>query len=151
MANAANLDTDKASWTIKSVPVETRKLAVAAATRAGESMGVWIERAVRTQSAIEAGDRILPPLPTSRTSRMPAVVPAPVVLDMGALAGLADLMQAAEALAEAAEVPVPKATARHALALVTAQLRAARGLPEKRRRQTSIENGQTIDGEGVQP
>ena len=56
---------------------------------------------------------------------------------------LADLMQAAQALAAAAGVPMPKATARHALALVTAQLRAARGLPAKQPRQTRHENGQT--------
>ena len=55
-------------------------------------------------------------------------------------------MDAARTIAAAAEVPIPKATARHALALMQAQLRAARGLPPLAPRQTRPKNGQTIDG-----
>lgn len=146
MANEENPDADKASWTVKSVPVETRKLAVACATKQGETMAEWLGRAVRNQANLEAGERILPPLP-----RQTASLPVPVLGSAGPvdLEVLADLMQAAQAVAAAADVAIPKATARHALALVTAQLRAARGLPPKTRRQTSPENGQTIEAQGT--
>lgn len=52
----------------------------------------------------------MPPAPRP-LARVPALARAPVVVDAGALAGLADLMQAAEALAQSADVPVPKARA----------------------------------------
>ena len=44
MAEQANLEEDKASWTIKSVPVETRKLAVACAAKQGQTMAEWLAR-----------------------------------------------------------------------------------------------------------
>ena len=46
LATQAN---DKAPWTIKSVPVETRKLAVASATKQGVTMAEWLAR-FRAQS-----------------------------------------------------------------------------------------------------
>jgi len=143
VADQENPD-DKAAWTIKSVPVATRKLAVACAGRADVTMAEWLDRAVRNQANLEAGERVLPPAPRPAAG-LPAVVPGPAVLvDLG---GLADLMHAAHEVAEAAGVPMPKVTARHALALATAQLRAARGLPPTRPRQTGRRNGQTIEGE----
>jgi len=141
MVEQANLEEDKASWTIKSVPVETRKLAVACAAKQGQTMAEWLAKAVRTQANLEAGERVLPPAPRPGDA-LAAWAPVPSVIGLG---GLADLMQAAREIAEAAGVPIPKATARHALALTTAQLRAARGLPPK---QTRPRNGQTIDDEG---
>jgi hypothetical protein len=140
----ADEESDKAAWTIKSVPIETRKLAVACATKQGDTMAAWLVKAVRNQANLEAGERVLPPanqvnLPAVR---LPALTDPAVTVDMGELA---ELMQAAQAVAQAAGVPIPKATARHAIALTTAQLRAARGLPPKRPRQTSHENGQTIE------
>lgn len=142
MANEENPDGDKASWTVKSVSVETRKLAVACAAKQGQTMAEWLARAVRNQANLEAGERVMPP--AARRAGVDLVhVPGPALaMDLGELA---DLMQATQAVAEAAGVPIAKATARHALALVTAQLRAARGLPPKRQRQTSPETGQTID------
>jgi hypothetical protein len=107
-------------------------------------MAEWLNRAVHTQAKLEAGERVLPPAPRPAAS-VPAVVSYPAApVDFGELA---ELMQAAQAVAEAAGVPIPKATARHALALTTAQLRAARGLPPLRPRQTDRKNGQTIEGE----
>ena len=53
MAEQANLEEDKASWTIKSVPVETRKLAVACAAKQGQTMAEWLAKAVRTQANLE--------------------------------------------------------------------------------------------------
>ena len=114
-------------------------------------MAEWLERAVRNQANLEAGERILPPAP--RPAPVPALAPpsGAALSDAPDIGELADLMQAAQALAAAADVPMPKATARHALALVTAQLRAARGLPPKQPRQTRHENGQTSLIEGKLP
>jgi hypothetical protein len=61
------------------------------------------------------------------------------------LGELAALMEQARALAAYAELPIPKAAVRHALALMTAQLRAARGLPPLAPRQTKPKNGQTVE------
>lgn len=146
MANQENPEADRAAWTIKSVPVETRKLAVACATKQGVTMAEWLDRAVRNQATLEAGERVLPPVP--RAASVPALArPLQPVQHVG-LGELAGLMQAAQAVAAAAGVAIPKATARHALALTTAQLRSARGLPPK---QTRTRHGQTIDGETSLP
>jgi hypothetical protein len=45
--------TPLAHWQIKSVPVEIRKLAAACAARRGETMAVWVARAVRIQAMLE--------------------------------------------------------------------------------------------------
>lgn len=144
MADGENHSDDKAAWTIKSVSVETRKLAVACASKQDMTMAEWLDRAVRNQANLEAGERILPPAP--RPAGLPAPVPlgSMAAVDMGELA---DLMMAVQAVAKAADVPIAKATAKHALALMTGQLRAARGLPPLARRQTQPKNGQTITGE----
>ena len=79
MADEANEDADKASWTIKSVPVETRKLAVACASRAGETMAEWLVKAVRNQADIEAANassRRLDPPPACWPGR-PMLCPRP--------------------------------------------------------------------------
>lgn len=148
MENEANPETDKAAWTIKSVPVETRKLAVACATKAGQTMAEWIASAVQDRANREAGNRIIPPLavPGAGRALVPIAGPAAPLVPVD-MAGLAGMLGAVQAMATAAEVPIPKATARHAVALVTAQLRAARGLPEKAPRQTRPKNGQTVNGE----
>jgi len=111
MAEQANLEEDKASWTIKSVPVETRKLAVACAANQGQTMAEWLAKAVRTQANLEAGERVLPPAPRPGDA-LAAWAPVPSIIGLG---GLADLMQAAREIAEAGRGADPKATARHAL------------------------------------
>ena len=146
MANRENQDSDKAAWTIKSMDVETRKLAVACAAKAGEQMATWLERAVRNQAKLEAGQRVFPPArPNSPTTTTPAIYepPAPE------LGGLAALMEQARALAGQTEVPISKTAVKHALALMTAQLRAARGLPPLAPRKTKPKNGQTIRQDGT--
>lgn len=145
MATKANPEADKASWTIKSMPVETRKLAVACATKTGEQMAAWLDRAVRTQASLEAGERVLPP---ARQSQAVATLPAVYALQAPELSELAALMEQARALAAAADLPIPKTTARHALALMAGQLRAARGLPPLAPRQTKSKNGQTVAEDG---
>lgn len=149
MANEENHD-DKASWTIKSMPVESRKLAVAAAARAGESMATWLDRAVRTQVKIEAGqEREQPPQPGQAGKRATgSTIP---ILSGAELEGLASLIGQTLALAEQAGEPVPKARAKETLALVAAQVRAARGLPPPKPRKPPERkprlNGPTIEQE----
>jgi hypothetical protein len=63
---------------------------------------------------------------------------------------LADLMRATQAMAQAADMPIAKTVARHAMALVNAQLREARDLPAKLPRQTRPGNGQTIEAGGAE-
>jgi len=103
-----------APWTIKSVPTQTRLAVIAAARKEGLTTGQWLERRVAEWLADGS--------------------PTPVVAPSGApsphnLAELAQAMDAARALAEAAGVKVPPAMAREGLALVRQATRAARGLP----------------------
>ena len=157
MADQENQDSEgdggKAAWTIKSVPVETRKLAVACAAKTGEPMAVWIDRAVRNQANLEAGTRVIPPMtiPVTGQGRAVAVgkgmaiAASPIPnLDM---AGLSGLLTAVQAMAAASGTPIPRATTKHALALVRDQLRAARGLPGLPPRTPKPKSGQTVSGE----
>lgn len=134
---------DKAPWTIKAVPIETRKLAGACAVKAGETMAEWLARAVRNQASLEAGERVIPP--GKPASGAPAVYPATHAVPPVNLRELAEAVQAATGIAQAAGVAVPAALARDALAAVRSQLRAARGLPPVQPRQTKRHDGQTID------
>lgn len=128
----------KAAWTIKSMPVEERKLAVACAARAGLNMAEWMVRAVRNQARIDAGDQVLPPgTPAPRPAA--ARSPAP-------LGDLVAVVQALGAIAESSGVPVPRGLARSSYAAVREQLRGIRGLPEATPRKPSKRIGQTIDG-----
>ena len=81
-----------------------------AARKEGLTVGQWLERRVREWT--EAGS----PIP----------VAAPPAASLGELA---QLMQAARGLAEAANVPVPEPLARSALATLGRAVRQARGLP----------------------
>lgn len=108
---------DKAPVTIKSMDQAAWETAKRSAAKAGETMAEWLARAIRQLAALEEGDRETPP-------GQPSKPPAPGL----PVAELEGLMRAAAALADASGVPVPKRTARHAYALVSAQLRAARGL-----------------------
>jgi hypothetical protein len=122
-----------APWTIKSVKVETRKLAVDSAMKQGITMAEWLDRAVRNQANLDKGNQVIPPGQTGQTLARPDPVQLPTPtgkLPMD-LAGLADALRAVAALTEAAAMPVPKALAREAAGLLRQQIREARGLPSK--------------------
>ena len=119
---------EKAAMTIKAVPVATREKMVACARRRGETQAEWLTRAVDNQALIESRDLIEPtrfgaPVPIAQ-ERPQAPVPGISMVD------LRDTMAAAKAVADSSGVPVPKVAARHAYALLTQQLRGARGLPQ---------------------
>ena len=159
-----------ASWTIKAVPVDVRKRAVACAAKQGQTMAEWLARAVATQANLEAGDRILPPLvpgldaaprhlpPGDRFAmpaeslpaprEHPAAAAAPVV---GGMAELAELMRVTVEVGRAGGVAVPKTVARQAFALVGEQLRAARGLPLRPRRTLACASARRLPGGQTAP
>lgn len=100
-------------WTIKAVPTRTRLAVTDAARKEGLTVGQWLER--RVNEWLSDGS----PTP---------VATAPASLPQG-LADLAQAMDSARALADAAGVRVPPALAKEALALVRQVTRAARGMP----------------------
>lgn len=101
-------------WTIKAVPTRTRLAATEAARKEGLTIGQWLER--RVDEWLSDGSPV----------RLGA---GPGVSSFQGLADLAQAMDAARALADAAGVKVPPALARESLALVRQATRAARGLP----------------------
>lgn len=102
MADEENLGGEKAASTITSVPIETRKLAIASAAKAGLSMGEWMVAAVRNQANLESGERILPPS-SSHSRNIPAPAASGPPVDMLALA---ELMRATQSLARGAGVAI---------------------------------------------
>jgi hypothetical protein len=100
-------------WTVKSVPTQTRLAVIAAARKEGITVGQWLERRVAEWLA----------------DGSPTPVGAAPDASSHSLAELAQAMDAARALADAAGVKVPPALARESLALVRQATRAARGLP----------------------
>ena len=136
-------DPDKAPMTIKAVPTATRTKMVRCAEKRGQTMAVWLARAVDNQANLEAGDQVEPALFEPREVGLPLVKPEPISGKPFVLADLRDAMAAAAAVATASGLPLPKVMARHAYALLTAQLREARGLSPAKPRQTLIAGGQT--------
>lgn len=102
-----------APWTIKSVPTRTRLAVTEAARKEGLTVGQWLER--RVNEWLSDGS--------------PTPVAAPPAIAPQGLAELAQAMNAARALADAAGVKVPPSLARDGLALVRQATRVARGLP----------------------
>ena len=126
-------DHDQAApWTIKSVPVHIREKAVRYAKMDGCTMAEWLARAVETEANRQAANAVIPPGQPEQTASLP--VPAVSLGD--AAAALQSLAQEA-----AAGLPVSKAAARDAVALIRAHIRVGRGLPP---RQTRAQNGQTL-------
>lgn len=150
----------KAPMHIKSVPVATRRLMLGLATKQGQTLAEWLAQTVDLAARMQAGERVLPPLVPGQPGRpgqtlgqtlgqafgqtpgQPGTT-APAVVNARGFAELAVALRAARELADAAGVPVPRSLARHALALLAAQLREARGLPPRRAGKTLPQIGQT--------
>jgi hypothetical protein len=103
-------------WTIKAVAKATRDAVTNAARREGLTVGQWLERRVAEWE--DAGS----PVAMSR--------PQPTVN----LGELAQVMEAARALAGDATVTVPPQLAKDALSMVRLAIRQAKGLPPPGRR-----------------
>lgn len=136
-------DIEKTTITVKGVEAEAWKKAAAAADRRDESRGAWLSRACYLLAEREAGDLVImpdqrPDYPITQPLTQPVIQPETLLA----------IMQAAQATGAAAGVPVPKTAARHAFAILTGQLRAARGLPPLAPRRRVIGGGETRVIEG---
>ena len=109
-------------WTIKSVPTKTRLAVIEAARKEGLTAGQWLERRVSEWLA----------------DGSPVPVAAPAATPPQGLAELAQVMEAARALADAAGVKVSPGLARESLALVRQATRAARGMPPQMPRSRAL-------------
>jgi hypothetical protein len=135
---------ERAPMTIKAVPIKTRETIIRLSRLRKQTVAVWLANAVEQMAETQAGDGIafpktsqtLPVIPSGQPQQNRATIP---------ITDLRDAMVAAVAIAGASGLPVPKTAARHALALLTAQLRHARGLPDVQQRQLRKPIGQTID------
>jgi hypothetical protein len=132
---------------IKGVRTSVRRRALACAAKQDQTMGEWITRAIATQENLEAGERILPPLVPGQdqdADTRPALPTAAASVE--AVMALSELIRTAVEVGRAGGLPVPKTVARQTYALLGEQLRAARGLPPKRR---GLPRRQTLLGEAA--
>jgi hypothetical protein len=132
---------DLASWTIKKVPRETKQKALKAANAADQTMGEWMIETVDRVTDPHTANQVIPP---GRPE--PPAQPAQPALPEIDLAGMAALLNAT--LAALAAKEAPKGLGRDAAITLQRYMRAARGLPPPKRRQTKAENGQTIAENG---
>jgi hypothetical protein len=100
----------------------------------GVTMAEWLGRAVDTEANRQDGNQVIPP------GNPPPASPPLATLELGTVA----LALQAMAAAATAGLPVTKAAARDAVALIRSQVRGARGLPA---RQTTRRIGQTVSGD----
>jgi hypothetical protein len=129
MAESANPAYETTTVNVKSMPVDAWNMAKAASSKTGETLGEWLARAIRQLAEREAGVREISP--TKILAKPQANLAIPPSLSPGEVESLAQAMRLAT---EGAGVPLPKASARHVVALATQHLRAARGLPEPKPR-----------------
>ena len=101
-------------WTIKSMSIQARLAVITAARKEGITVGQWLERRVAEWLVDGSPTSVAAPRGASSQHN---------------LAELAQAMDAARALADAAGVKVPPSLAREGLALMLQAARAARGLP----------------------
>lgn len=71
-------DPDKAPMTIKAVLTATRMTMVRCAEKRGQTMAVWLARAVDNQANLEAGDQVEPALFEPRDVGLPTAKPEPI-------------------------------------------------------------------------
>jgi hypothetical protein len=142
---------DKAPMTIRSVPRATRETIIACAKRRDQTVAEWLVDAVTVVAGMQAGDRIDPAM---FDPAVPCLTPRSECLPDRQTLVLDDVhavLAALSAVSAATGMPIPKTAARHCYALLTAHVRAARGLPPLAPRQTRGEKRQTIAGTDVSP
>lgn len=133
--------------TVKGMDPDRWEKALRHAKMRGEPLAEWLGRAIDAQADLERGDQVIPPAEKGRPAGGPTGS-APAVIPTVNLAEIETAMRAAQAVSAASGVPVPKTAARHCFAILTGQLRAARGMPPVQPRQTRPQIGQTIEGVG---
>ena len=105
-------------WTIKSIAPEERNAAIAAADRAGQTIGEWLTRAIRSQvQADHQADKA--PVMIERAV-IPKVDQSADLVDLERLVGLA------ERIANANGKPIPPGITRATHAVILRAIRAGR-------------------------
>lgn len=144
-------DAGKAPWQINGFAVQTRRLAVGCAKRAGLTIGEWMDLAVHSQHRLDDGQHVFPPASGIKPASHPTK-PSSLGTEQ-----LADLMHGMAALAAATGTSPAKTDVRRAYHLVDAHIRDASGLPPRPRRarigrafgQAALENGQAEHLNGI--
>ena len=105
-------------WTIKGIAPEERNAAIAAADRAGQTIGEWLTRAIRSQVQTD-----------HHADKAPVVIEQAVIPKSDQQADLAvveRMIAVAERIATANKAPIPKSITRATHALMREQLNALR-------------------------
>jgi hypothetical protein len=108
------------------MPQESRKKALAGANKRGETAAQFMVRAIDTQLAMDAGDRI--EMPSDKPEPEPPARPGTTTAELLAHAAL---MQAAAEAAKVSGVRMPKTAARQFYAILDAAQRPVLGKPPK--------------------
>jgi hypothetical protein len=137
MDGQANHETDKATFTVKALPVEARELARRSANQAGLTMGAWLDMAIHSQARIDAGNLTIPP-PSQRIALEMAPVP-----DMPDFQSARALAEALDMLARASGEPIGRGLAARCRRLIDMHVRRGLGMQPVKLRKTFLLEGQT--------
>jgi hypothetical protein len=135
MDDEANHETDKATFTVKALPVEARELARRSATKAGLTMGEWLNLAIHSQARIDAGNMTIPPPPRADHQALP---------DMPDFQPIRDLAESLELLARASAEPIGKGLNARTRRLIDMHVRRGLGMHPVKLRKTFLLEGQTV-------
>lgn len=123
-------------WSIRGVTDEARRLATEAAAREAVTVGAWVSMAIGRYAEPGGGHVVIPPgghvggHGGGQDDGQPRAVAA--VWPTVDFAGLGTLLSAVADASGVAGMPVPKGLVRDVVSTVRVQLRASRGLPERR-------------------
>lgn len=139
---AKRLVREHASWTIKSVPVRIRMLALNRANAQDQTLAEWVSEAVEKLAAAQSGMVIPPDDGADRHLRSP-----PMEVD---LPGMAQAILAITEAARAAGTQPPATLAKQATTTVQLYMRTAREaiVPPKKRKPKLIEGSKVIEAAG---
>ena len=120
MPEASGADTsDRVKpWTIKGIAPEERNAAIAAADRAGQTIGEWLTRAIRTQ--VQADHQADKAPVVIEQAAIPKADRSADLIDLERLVGLA------ERIASANGKPIPPGITRATHAVILKAIRAGR-------------------------
>ena len=113
------VDDEKKPFQLRAFPVETRKLAVVCATKAGLTVPEWIDRAVHSQARLDRAESVFPPeRPNSDGDAQTD------------LSAICELVRVAVDVAKVTGKPLRSDLQGRLLGLVDQEIRAARGMPQ---------------------
>lgn len=138
MDDQANHETDKATFTVKALPVEARELARRSATQAGLTMGAWLDMAIHSQARIDAGNLTIPP-PHSPRIALSEIAPVPDMPDFQSARALAEAL---DMLARASGEPIGRGLAARCRRLIDMHVRRGLGMQPVKLRKTFLLEGQ---------